>query len=135
MPGQRAKLRAFINPLREYLMEKVPFLFTPGGSRASNRLERTRMRAHKPSVKLEDWAVVESANTASYQSLGPGNLLVGRAFGHQRIKTGMFIFTSPIVDIDAQNKIVETRNTCYCLGEPSREYKEWIRGQQTGAAA
>ena len=61
------------------------------------------MRAEKPSVKLEDWAVVESKNTASYQPLGPGNLLVGRAFGHQRIQTGMFIFTSPIVGVDAQN--------------------------------
>jgi len=59
------------------------------------------MRTEKPSVKLEDWAVVESTNTASYQPLGPGNVLVGRAFGHQRIKTGMFIFTSAIVDVDA----------------------------------
>src|ERR1700733_6838265 len=101
--------------------ENAFFPFAPGESTASNQMERTRMRTQKPSVKLEDWAVVESANTASYQPLGPGNLLVGRAFGHQRIKTGMFIFTSPIVDIDAQNKIVETRNTCYCLGEPSRE--------------
>jgi hypothetical protein len=93
------------------------------------------MRTQKPSVKLEDWAVVESANTASYQPLGPGNLLVGRAFGHQRIKTGMFIFTSPIVGIDAQNKLAETRNTCYCLGEPSREYQAWIREQQPSFAA
>jgi hypothetical protein len=93
------------------------------------------MLTQKPSVKLEDWAVVESANTASYQPLGPGNLLVGRAFGHQRIKTGMFIFTSPIVGIDPQNHVAETRNTCYCLGEASREYKAWIRGHQPGAAA
>jgi hypothetical protein len=93
------------------------------------------MRTQKPPVKLEDWAVVESANTASYQPLEAGNLLVGRAFGHQRIKTGMFIFTSPIVGIDTQNKIVETRNTRYCLGEASREYGAWIRAQQPGAAA
>jgi hypothetical protein len=47
----------------------------------------------------------------------------------------MFIFTSPIVGIDAQNQVAETRNTYYCLGEASREYKAWIRGQQSGAAA
>ena len=93
------------------------------------------MRTEKPSVKLEDWAVVESTNTASYQPLGPGNVLVGRAFGHQRIKTGMFIFTSAIVDVDAQNKIAETRHTCYCLGEASREYKTWMRARQSDAAA
>jgi hypothetical protein len=97
--------------------------------------EDPSMRTEKPSVKLEDWAVVESTNTASYQPLGPGSLLVGRAFGHQRIKTGMFIFTSPIVGVDAQNKIAETRNTCYCLGEASREYKTWMCARQSGAAA
>ena len=91
------------------------------------------MRTQKPSVQLEDWAVVPSVNTGSYQELRPGNLLVGRAFGHQRIKRGMFIFSSPIVRVDAENKIVETRNTSYCLGEASPEYKAWSRRQ--GAAA
>jgi hypothetical protein len=91
------------------------------------------MRTQKPSVKLEDWAVVPSANAGTYQELRPGNLLVGRAFGHHRIKRGMFIFTSPIVRVDAENKIVETRNTSYWLGEASREYKAWSRTQ--GAAA
>ena len=97
--------------------------------------EDPSMRTEKPSVRLEDWAVVESTNTASYQPLGPGSLLVGRAFGHQRIKTGMFIFTSPIVGVDAESKIAETRNTCYRLGEASREYKTWMRVRQSDAAA
>ena len=93
------------------------------------------MRTQKPSVKLEDWAVVPSATVGSYRELQPGNLLVGRAFGHQRIKRGMFIFTSPIVRIDANNKIVETKNTCYSLGEASLEYKAWSREHGAGAAA
>jgi hypothetical protein len=93
------------------------------------------MRTQKPSVKLEDWAVVPSANTSSYRELQPGNLLVGRAFGHERIKSGMFIFTSPIVRIDTKNKTVETRNTCYSLGEASLEYKAWSREQGASAAA
>ena len=93
------------------------------------------MQTQKPSVKLEDWAVVPTPNSGSYQALRPGNLLVGRAFGHQRIETGKFIFTSPIVHVDPQQRTVETRNTCYWLGEASYEYKAWIRGQGTGAAA
>jgi hypothetical protein len=93
------------------------------------------MRTQKPSVKLEDWAVVPSATVASYRQLQPGNLLVGRAFGHQKIKRGMFIFTSPIVRIDASNKVVETKNTCYWLGQASRDYQAWSREQGAGAAA
>ena len=77
------------------------------------------MQTQKPSVKLEDWAVVPSLNSGSYQALRPGNLLVGRAFGHQRIERGKFIFTSPIVRVDIENKLVETRNTRYLLGEIS----------------
>jgi hypothetical protein len=93
------------------------------------------MQMQKPSVKLEDWAVVPGPNSASYQALRPGNLLVGRAFGHQRIGTGKFIFTSPIVRVDTQHRIVETKNTRYSLGEASREYKDWSREQGPGAAA
>jgi hypothetical protein len=93
------------------------------------------MQTQKPSVKLEDWAVVPGLNSGSYQALRPGNLLVGRAFGHQRIEKGKFIFTSPIVRIDAQQRIVETKNTCYSLGEASHEYKAWSRVHEPGAAA
>jgi hypothetical protein len=93
------------------------------------------MQTQKPSVKLEDWAVVPGPNSGSYQALRPGNLLVGRAFGHQRIETGKFIFTSPIVRVDTQQRIVETKNTCYSLGEASQEYKAWSRQHGSGAAA
>lgn len=93
------------------------------------------MQTQKPSVKLEDWAVVPSLNSGSYQALGPGNLLVGRAFGHQRIEKGKFIFTSPIVRVDTQQRIVETTNTVYSLGEASHEYKTWSRNHEPGAAA
>jgi hypothetical protein len=93
------------------------------------------MQTQKPAVKLEDWAVVPGPNSGSYESLRPGNLLVGRAFGHQRIETGKFIFSSPIVRVDAQLRIVETRNTCYSLGEASQEYKAWSRKQGPSAAA
>ena len=93
------------------------------------------MQTQKPSVKLEDWAVVPNLNSGSYQALRPGNLLVGRAFGHQRIEKGKFIFTSPIVRVDIENKLVETRNPRYLLGETSEEYKAWIKVQKAGVAA
>ena len=92
------------------------------------------MPKQKPSARLENWAVVESANIASYQTLRAGRLLVGKVFSHPTIGEGTFIFTSLIVRMDEKTKVVETRNTSYRLGQVSREYKMWTEGQ-TGAAA
>jgi hypothetical protein len=93
------------------------------------------MRTQKPSVELEDWAVVPSLKNGKYEELRPGNLLVGRAFGHQRITSGTFIFTSPIVDVDLQNNIAKTNNTSYHLGEASHEYKVWSKERANSTAA
>jgi hypothetical protein len=91
------------------------------------------MRKQKPCAKLENWAVVPSGDIATYKKLGAGNLLVGRVFGHPTIAEGSFIFSSPIVSIDADASIAETRNTAYVLGNASREYKAW--SERSGAAA
>ncbi len=91
------------------------------------------MRKQKPCAKLENWAVVPSGNIATYQELRTGNLLVGKVFGHPTIAEGKFIFTSPIVRLDLHASMVETRNTAYCLGEASSEYKTW--SEHKGAAA
>jgi hypothetical protein len=93
------------------------------------------MRTQKPSVELEDWAVVPSLKNGKYEELRPGNLLVGRAFGHQRIKSGTFIFSSPIVSVDLRDNIAETKNTSYHLGEASHEYKVWSKEQANRTAA
>ena len=93
------------------------------------------MPKQKPCARLENWAVVESANIASYQALRAGNFLVGKVFGHQRIEKGKFIFTSPIVRVDPQQRIAETKNTCYSLGEASHEYKVWSEEQGPSAVA
>ena len=92
------------------------------------------MQTQKPSVKIENWAVVPGLNTAGYQSLRPGNLLVGKVFGHPRIEEGEFVFSSPIVSLDMNNQAVVTRNTVYRLGEASAGYKAWA-GEQKDAAA
>jgi hypothetical protein len=93
------------------------------------------MQTQKPFVELEDWAVVPKLKNGRYELLRPGNLLVGRAFGHQRIKSGTFIFSSLIVNVDLQNNIAETQNTTYRLGEASREYKIWSEEQSSTTAA
>jgi hypothetical protein len=92
------------------------------------------MRTYKPSVKIDDWACVTKPNTGSYQELRPGNLLVGRVFGHPKMNEGTFIFSSAVVSIDTDGGVVETRNTSYILGKVSFEYQAWSR-QRTGAAA
>jgi hypothetical protein len=98
-------------------------------------MEVKSMDNHKPSVRLEDWAVVPIKHVGEYQQLRPGNSLVGRAFGHPRIQEGLFIFTSAIQHCDGSGKIVETRNTTYNLGEPSYEYKTCVREHQESNAA
>lgn len=91
------------------------------------------MRTSKPCAKLENWAVVPSGNLATFEELGAGHLLAGRVFGHPRIAEGAFIFSSPIVRLDAEANIAETSHTAYELGEVSREYKAW--SERNGVAA
>jgi hypothetical protein len=93
------------------------------------------MGTAKPCVKLEDWAVVPTQHIVSYRELRPGNLLVGKVFGHPKIQEGMFILTSRIISCDKNNKFAETKNTAYRLGEASHEYKAWTLQQETGTAA
>ena len=88
----------------------------------------------KPSVTIENWAVVPGPNTAGYQSLRPGNLLVGKVFGHPKIEGGAFIFSSPIGSLDIQNHEVVTRNTVYLLGQASPGYKACAREHENAAA-
>jgi hypothetical protein len=91
------------------------------------------MSTQKPFVRLEGWAVVAGGNRGSYEILRPGNLLLGKAYGHQRIRTGMVIFTSPIVRVDLERNIAETRNTSYELGEANPEYVTWRRSHEAAA--
>jgi hypothetical protein len=107
---------------------------SPFSLSASNQEEDDTMPKQKPSARLENWAVVESENIASYQELRAGNLLVGKVFSHPTIAEGKFIFSSPVVRFDEKTKVAETRNTSYRLGQASSEYTTWIH-EQTGAAA
>jgi hypothetical protein len=53
--------------------------------------------------------------------------LTGTLFGHTNLPDTNFIFTSPIIDVDSDKGVVQTRNTIYQLGEASEEYKTWDR--------
>jgi hypothetical protein len=85
------------------------------------------MSMQKPSVKIDDWAVVPNPTTGRYRELAPGTLLVGRVSGHPRMEPGTFIFSSPVVRVDTECGIVETKNTAYVLGNVSSEYQLWMQ--------
>jgi hypothetical protein len=89
----------------------------------------------QPLVILENWAVVDSVVSRSYQELRSGKHLTGTVFGHANLPDRNFIFTSPITDIDSDQSVVHTRNTVYQLGEASEEYKTWDRKRREASAA
>jgi hypothetical protein len=95
----------------------------------------------KPMVMIENWAVVRSGAYAAYEQLVPGNILTGKVFGHEKMPDGKAIFTSPIISVDSNQGIIETRNTLYQLGEASEdyqnsdEYKSWNCERQARFAA
>jgi hypothetical protein len=85
--------------------------------------KRTDMQMSKPMVTIENWAVVKKGTYVAYEELEPGNVLTGQVFGHSSLPNAKSVFTSPIISIDNDNCVVETRNTLYLLGEPSADYK------------
>ena len=89
----------------------------------------------QPLVILENWAVVDSVVSRSYHELQPGKHLTGTVFGHANLPDKNFIFTSPILDVDSNKGVVQTRNTTYQLGEASDAYKTWDRERSGSAAA
>lgn len=93
------------------------------------------MQTQKPVVKMEDWAVVSSVMSGGYEEAKPGNLLLGKVFGHPRMADGAFVFSSPILSLDLNSGMVETRNTAYELGTPNSAYinRAHSHGQQQGA--
>jgi hypothetical protein len=81
----------------------------------------------KREVTLENWAVVRSAHSPSFEELRPGAHLMGVAMGHPTRPGLDFIYTSRIVNVDNANRLVETSNTLYRLGEPHETYNAWQR--------
>ncbi|QNI33821.1 hypothetical protein H7849_07870 [Alloacidobacterium dinghuense] len=87
----------------------------------------------KPVVMIECWAVVENVTSQSFEALHPGNRLMGYALGHATLPNTKLIYTSPIVKIDLSQRLVETFNTIYRLGDPSEDYKSWVQKRTVAA--
>jgi hypothetical protein len=79
----------------------------------------------KREVTLENWAVVRSAHSPSFEELQPGVHLMGNAVGHADLPGRTVIYTSSILNVDNGNGLVETSNTLYRLGQPDEAYKAW----------
>lgn len=88
----------------------------------------------KPLVTIENWAVVQRAVELSYEELRPGKHLIGRVIGHASLPNARFVYTSPILSVDADEGRVETRNTVYRLGRPSDDYRTWEDEHKVQAA-
>jgi hypothetical protein len=56
----------------------------------------------QPLVILENWAVVDSVVSRSYQELRRGKHLTGTVLGPANLPDTNFIFTSPIVGVDSE---------------------------------
>ena len=79
----------------------------------------------KRKVRLEDWAVVRSAQYPCFEDLQPGAHLMGFAIGHPRLPDESLICTSRIVSVDKANGAVETSHSLYQLGQPDETYQSW----------
>lgn len=89
----------------------------------------------KPLMTMENWAVVQNVISPSYETLQPGTHLMGNVFRHAHLPRGKFIYTSPILHVNIKERLVETLNTVYQLGEASDDYKTWEKEQKKGTAA
>jgi len=87
----------------------------------------------KPLVTIEKWGVVGSVISQSFEDLHPGSHLMGYVFGHAHLHHAKLVYTSAILSVDLGQRIVETMNTTYRLGEPSDEYKSWFEKRRAAA--
>jgi len=89
----------------------------------------------KPFVALENWAVVPTVGSLSFEPLQPGKRLVGNVFGHANLPGRAFVWTSSILTIDRSKGLVETSNTVYRLGQAHEAYEAWEFETQHQSAA
>jgi len=79
----------------------------------------------KPLATIQSWAVVEGVVSQRFAPLQAGYRLRGYAFGSEHAPYGKLVHTSPIIRVDLNQGLVETRNTIYRLGEACEEYESW----------
>jgi hypothetical protein len=89
----------------------------------------------KATVKIEDWAVIQSVVCPKFEKLQPGKRLIGNVYGHANIPNAKLTYTSRIVSVDVSRRVVETHNTIYQLGQSSAPYETWACELEHGVAA
>lgn len=79
-------------------------------------------------VQLNDWSVVREC--ADFQAPEAAKLcLKGIVRGHHRAPDGSTVITSPVNS--ATGRVITTLSgTKYNLGDPSPEYREWLRAHR-----
>jgi len=87
---------------------------------------------NKPKARIDNWSVVESVSAPDFRELEPDRRLTGTIFGHANLPNGV-IYTSAIVSIDSANRLVETRNSVYELGNVNDDYDRWAREHKRAA--
>lgn len=85
----------------------------------------------KPSVRIENWAVVDDLISHGYRQLQPGQRLTGTILSTTNLPKGT-IYTSVIQNVDAKAGQVETFNTIYQLGKMDEDYERWLGEQDSG---
>lgn len=73
-------------------------------------------------VRLNGWAVVRSRWAAPEQAM----FLTGNVEGHSKFNDGDHVTTSAVAHFEGR-VITTSSGTKYILGEPSPEYREWLR--------
>lgn len=74
--------------------------------------------------KLENWSVCSNASEFMAPELRIKHL-TGIVYGHKYLKDGANVATSTLIKLDLANKVAETKNTIYDLGEINPDYKKW----------
>lgn len=78
--------------------------------------------------RLENWSVISTGNEFQAPELR-AKQLYGVIYDDEkgRFKDGTKIRTSTLVELSIENNYAKTLNTQYALGEPSKDYLEWLK--------
>jgi hypothetical protein len=82
----------------------------------------------KPTVRINNWAVVATASSPYQAPECAVMRLSGNAINHGNFQSGEGITTGRIIDMDLKARRVETVNTVYELeGPPSPEWLNYLK--------
>jgi hypothetical protein len=78
----------------------------------------------KPTVRIENWSVVDDLIFQGFRELEKGQRLTGTILATTDLPKGI-IYTAVIQSIDLDRGVVETQNTVYQLGQVDEEWERW----------